>query len=103
MLTHIHIKTILEDRILIIPRFFRDEEGSCTGLIEPCKSYIIRIDEKRPRVVVNLGKYTLFVDDRMDVVEVNDSRVGDLIFSFQDTNGNFVAFHEVQDAQPLEA
>ncbi len=103
MLTHIHIKTILEDRILIIPRFFRDEEDSCTGLIEPGKSYVVRDGEKAPRVVVNLGTYTIFVDDKMEVSEVESTLIGDLIFSFQDTNGNFVAFHEVQDAQPLEA
>ncbi len=104
MLTQIHIKTILEDRLLIIPSFFRDEDSSCTGLIEPGKSYAVRVDKKEPRVIANLGKYTIFVDDRMDVVEVHDIRdIGDLIFTFQDTNGNFVAFHEVQDAQPLEA
>ncbi len=103
MLTQIHIKTILEDRLLIIPSFFRDEDSSCTGLIKPGKSYLIRSEKKEPRVIANLGKYTIFVDDRMDVVEVHDSRVGDLIFSFQDTNGNFVSFHEVQDAQPKEA
>jgi hypothetical protein len=102
MPTQIHIKTILEDRILIIPSFFRDEEDSCTGLIEPGKSYVVRDGKKEPRVVVNLGTYTLFVDDKMEVSEAERLLIGDLIFSFQDTNGNFVSFHEIQDAQPLE-